>query len=117
LVIRVRSPLAAEHKLERPHAGPHLVDHFLLHQVEAHGDKSHAQHQVHGAEDEAELYLMTADHSFARNNVSKTNCTEAYEAEVRTVQEVPLLPFGEQDGTETNVAAEERKKIIVTMDH
>jgi hypothetical protein len=99
--------LAAEHEFEGPHAAPHLVDHFLLHQVEAHGYERHAQHQIHGAEDEAELNLLALDHSFARNDVSEPNRAEADEAEIRTVQEVPAFPFGEQDSAETDVPAAE----------
>jgi hypothetical protein len=110
LEITLRSPLATEHELECPHAGPHLMDHFLLHQVETHGDESHAKHQVHGTEDEAELNLLTTDNSFSRHDVSKPNRAEAYEAEVRTVQEVPVLPLGEQDSTETNVPTAENRQ-------
>jgi len=36
LDVTVQPPLACEHVLEGTHAGPHLVNHFLLHQVEAH---------------------------------------------------------------------------------
>lgn len=93
LVVPSIPSLAAEHELEGPHAGSHLVDHFLLHEVEAHGYERHAEHQIHGAEDEAELDLLTLDNSFTRNDVSKPNRAEADEAEVRTVQEVPAFPF------------------------
>jgi hypothetical protein len=104
--------LAAEHELEGAHAASHFVDHFLLHQVEAHGYERHAEHQVHGAEDEAQIDLLSLDNSFAWNDVSKPNRAEADETEVRAVQEVPAFPFGEEDSTETNVPAAESNKII-----
>jgi hypothetical protein len=110
LVVPSCPSLAAEHELEGPHAASHLVDHFLLHQVEAHGYERHAEHQVHGAEDEAEIDLLALDNSFTWNDVSKPNRAEADEAEVGTVQEVPAFPFGEQDGAETNVPTAESKK-------
>ena len=95
LDVAVQPPLACEHVLERSHARPHLVNHFLLHQVEAHCYKRHAQHQVHGAEDETDVDFLTLDHSFPRNYVSKPNCAEADEAKVGTVQEVPTFPLRE----------------------
>ena len=95
LDVAVQPPLACEHVLERSHARPHLVNHFLLHQVEAHCYKCHAQHQVHGAEDETDVDFLTLDHSFPRNYVSKPNCAEADEAKVGTVQEVPTFPLRE----------------------
>lgn len=88
------------------------MDHLLLHQVEAHGDESHAEHQVHGTEDETQLNFLAADHSLARNDVSEPNRAEAYEAEVRAVQEVPSLPFGEQDRAEANVPAADNRLFL-----
>lgn len=85
------------------------MHYFLLHQVEAHGNKSHAKHQVHGAEDETDVDLLALDHSFSWNDVSKPNRAEADEAKVRTVKEVPAFPLREQDRTETNVPAAENR--------
>lgn len=85
------------------------MNYFLLHEVEAHRYERHAEHQIHGAKDEAKLDLLTLDNSFSRNDVSKPNRAEADEAEVGAVQEVPAFPFGEQDSTETDVPTAESK--------
>jgi len=78
--------------LHRPDARAELVDHLLLHQVEAHGDDGHPQHQVHGAEDETHVRRvdLTAGH-----DVAKADGAQRDEAEVGAVQEVPVLVLGE----------------------
>ena len=106
----VQSSLACEHVLKGPHAGPHLVNNLLLHKVEAHCYQRHAQHQVHGAEDETDINFLALDHSFSWNYVSKPNRTEADEAKVGTVQEVPTFPLREQDGSKTNVPKAENRR-------
>ena len=111
LDVTVQPPLAREHELECSHAAPHLVYHLFLHQVEAHGNKRHAQHQVHGAEYETHVDFLTPDHSFPWNYVSKPNRAEADEAKVRTVQEVPAFPLREQNSAEADVPTAENKTL------
>jgi hypothetical protein len=85
------------------------VHNFLLHQVETHGYERHAQHQIHGAEDEAQLDLLALNDALTRNDVSETNRAQADEAEIGTVQEVPAFPLREQDSTETDVPTRTNK--------
>jgi len=81
-----------------------LVDHLLLHQVEAHGDDGHAQHQVHGAENETHVQPLGRVDLIAGDNVSEANGAQRDEAEVGAVQKVPVFPLGEKKGAATNVA-------------
>lgn len=92
-----------------------------MHQVEAHGDQGHAQHQVHGTQYEAQfddgsgagaitgtrtstsIGACTdtgagASDAVARHEVAESNGAQRYEAEVGPVEKLPGLPFGEQYG-------------------
>lgn len=109
-------------------ARPDLHHHVLLHQVEAHGDQSHAQHQVHGTQYEAELHALdgTLPHLAggavvlvlrrigglaARHEVTEPDGAQRYETEIRPVEKRPLFPFGEQDRSAGNVTETNRKTI------
>jgi len=76
-----------------------------LHQVEAHGDQGHAEHQVHGTQNEAELdafngirLVPVLGDVFAGHEVAEPDGAQRYETEVRRVEEFPFLPFGKQHG-------------------
>lgn len=88
-------------------ARPDLHHHVLLHQVETHGDQGHAEHQVHGAQDEAQLdalqragagngAVVRAQDLAAGHEVTEPDGAQRYEAEVRPVEELPFFPLGEQ---------------------
>lgn len=65
-----------------------------LHEIEAHGNQGHAQHEVHGAEDEAQLEpLLCRVDLVAGNEVTETDGAQRDEAEVGAVQELPILVF------------------------
>lgn len=68
------------------------MDHLLLHQVEAHGDDGHPQHQVHGAEDEIHVQLLGRENLVAGHDVAEADGAQRDEAEVGAVQEAPVLP-------------------------
>lgn len=45
-----------------------------LHEIETHGDQGHAQHEIHGAEDEAQLEPLLCRVDFvAGNEVTETD--------------------------------------------
>lgn len=90
------SPVATHHVLDGVRGRPYFVYHFLLHQIETHRYQGHAQHEVHGADDEAHVQPSALVDLIARNYVPETDRAQRYETEIGTVQEVPRLPFGEQ---------------------
>lgn len=102
-----------------------LHHHVLLHQVKAHGDQGHAQHQVHGAQYEAELDALDGVRPgagpggvAARHEVAEPYGAQRYETEVRPVEELPVFPFGEQHGATGYVSGKNKKKkkfeVIIT---
>lgn len=119
-------------------ARPDFHHNVLLHQVETHGDQSHAQHQVHGTQYEAQLDNGTgaaavtgtrtgtgagartdarAGDAVARHEVAEPDGAQRYEAEVRPVKELPGLPFGEQYGASGNVPLRGKKRNKLTIQY
>lgn len=98
-------------------ARPDLHHHVLLHQVETHGDQRHAEHQVHGAQYEAELDAFYGTgpgaagvgHVAAGHEVAEPDGAQRYETEIRAVEELPVFPFGKQHGTSGYVPVENTK--------
>lgn len=70
-----------------------------LHEVEAHGNEGHAEHQVHGTQHEAYIDGTPIGTgtigSVPRNNISETNRAQRNEAKITTIQEIPTFIFGE----------------------
>lgn len=90
---------------QRGSARSHLVHDLFLHQVEAHGDQRHAEHQVHRAEDERQVKdFVGADYLVAGHKVAEPDSAEADETEVGAVEEVPIFPKGKEDGAAADVA-------------
>lgn len=84
-------------------ARPDLHHHVLLHQIEAHGDQRHAQHQIHGTQYETQLDALDRTGTSSRtgdvaawHEITEPDGAQRYKTEVRPVEELPVFPFGKQ---------------------
>ena len=85
-------------------AAAYLGDDLFLHEIKAHGDEGHADDQVHGAEDEAQLDTGRTVERIARHQIAQTGRAQTDETEIGTVQKVPFFPLTEQHGPAAHVA-------------
>lgn len=116
-----RSIFTSSNPSQYVRARPDLHHHVLLHQIETHGDQCHAEHQVHGAQNEAELDAFygtgpgttRVGHVAAGYEVTEPDGAQRYETEIRSVEELPIFPFRKQHGTTGYVPGKIKCKSVV----
>ena len=82
---------------------PHLGDDLLLHKIEAHGNKGHADDQIHGAKNKAELDATGTVERVAGHVVTESSRAQRNETKVGALEEVPILPLTEEHGTTAHI--------------
>lgn len=86
-------------------------DDFLLHQIETHGDESHADDEVHGAKNERQFNAGRAVYLVAGHQVSEARRAQTDETEIGAVQVVPIgFPLLEQDRAADHVTHHHRQR-------
>lgn len=66
------------------------------------------EHQVYRTDDERQFEFFRVDF-VARNEVAETYGRQRDEAEVRTIQHIPLLPFRKHNCAAQNIPIESKK--------
>ena len=77
----------------------HLRDDFLLHEVDAHGDDTHAQQDVHRPQHQLGVGLglwyrlvKVVNVGFSGDKVSEPDGGESYKSEIETLDKGPIFP-------------------------
>ena len=95
------------------------MNHFFLDKIEAHGNDSHADQDVHGTKYELDVefspdcqssswfqLFMSRDVLWkwnSRNNITEANGAEGYETEITSIKESPTFPLAKEHSTSTYV--------------